>query len=96
MLSLKSLIKFAENPESYIWVDALLIKETPKAILVVFDGKEIWLPKAWILRIKHFSRHCGPRSGMKRLRALARGSAETNRARPISLKISECHWAKKT
>jgi len=45
MFSLKNLLKFVLYSETYIWVDVLLIKETPRAILVVFDGKEIWLPK---------------------------------------------------
>jgi len=44
-------------PETYFWIDVLLIKETKKAILVIFDGKKIWLPKVWILKIKR-NRHC--------------------------------------
>lgn len=48
-------------PETYFWIDVLLIKETKKAILIMFDGKKIWLPKAWILRIKR-NRHCGEQS----------------------------------
>jgi len=47
-----NIIKAALYPQRYIWIDVLLIKETRKAILVVFDGKEIWLPKTWILWIK--------------------------------------------
>jgi len=35
-----------------MWVEVLLIKETRKAILIMFDDKEVWLPKAWIVRIK--------------------------------------------
>ena len=52
MFNLKSWLNRATNPQEYIWVEAILIKETPKAILIEFDGKQIWLPKAWILRIK--------------------------------------------
>jgi len=33
-------------------VDVLLVKEAPKAILVAFDGRQIWLPKAWVWRIR--------------------------------------------
>ncbi len=51
-----SLLKHLLSPlfefYSYIWVDVLLVKETPKAILVEFDGRKNWLPKAWILRMK--------------------------------------------
>ena len=35
----------------YIWIDAILIKETPKAVLIEFDNRNIWFPKAWIIRI---------------------------------------------
>ncbi len=41
------------NPKIYFWVGVLLIKETKKAILIEFDGRKAWLPKAWIVRIKH-------------------------------------------
>ncbi len=40
------------NPRSYIWVKVVIIKETPKAILIMFDGRKEWFPKVWILRIK--------------------------------------------
>lgn len=36
----------------YTWIDVILIKETPKAILIMFDGQKDWFPKAWIARIK--------------------------------------------
>lgn len=39
------------SPKSYIWVDVVIIKNTQKAILVMFDGRKIWLPKAWIIKI---------------------------------------------
>lgn len=51
MFSLKQLIGYYGHSE-YIWVDALLITETEKAILVMFDGRKHWLPKAWIAKIK--------------------------------------------
>ena len=50
-----SLLRYLLSPllsYNYIWVDVLFIKETSKAILVMFDGKKEWLPKAWILGIK--------------------------------------------
>lgn len=40
-------------PKAYFWIDILLIKETEKAILIMFDGNKIWLPKAWIIKIRH-------------------------------------------
>ncbi|MCK4829974.1 hypothetical protein KA005_80385 [bacterium] len=52
MFNLKHWLNLAANPQEYTWIEAALIKETPKAIKILFDGKEIWLPKAWILRIK--------------------------------------------
>jgi len=79
MFNLKHWLNLATNPQEYIWIEAILIKETPKAILIMFDSQKIWLPQAWILRIKRSKhRHCEPR----------RGEA-------ISIKISQYHWAKK-
>lgn len=52
MFSLKHLLNAPVGFYAYIWQDVFLIKETPKAILVTFDGRKNWLPKAWILRIK--------------------------------------------
>ena len=67
------------HPRSYLWVDVILFKETPKAILIMFDGKKEWLPKAWILRIKRSKSKPG----------------HCERSEAISIKISEYHWAKK-
>ena len=53
MFSLSSLFRTFLYPEPYIWADVFLLKETQKAILIEFDGKAAWLPKAWILRMKH-------------------------------------------
>ena len=36
----------------YIWMDVTLIKDTKKAILVMFDNRREWLPKAWIWGVK--------------------------------------------
>jgi len=52
MFSPRSLLNLAIRSHSYIWVDVFLVKETPKAILIIFGGREIWLPKAWIKKIK--------------------------------------------
>ena len=52
MFNLKSWLNLAINPQDYIWIDAILLKETPKAIQILFDDKRIWLPKAWIVQIK--------------------------------------------
>lgn len=57
MFNLKYWLNLASNPQTYIWTEATLIKETPKAILVNFDGRKIWIPKAWILRIKRNQRN---------------------------------------
>ncbi len=37
---------------NYLTIEVTLIKETPKAICINFDGQKAWLPKAWILSIK--------------------------------------------
>ncbi len=52
MFSIKHILEMPYGYHNYIWLDVLLIKETQKAILIKFDGREIWLPKAWILKIK--------------------------------------------
>jgi len=52
MIRMRSLIRFALEHRTYLWVDVIYITETPKAILVTFDGRKAWIPKAWIARIK--------------------------------------------
>ena len=37
---------------NYLTIDAILIKETPKAILIIFGEQKAWIPKTWILSIK--------------------------------------------
>ncbi len=49
------MIRSIYREESYIWIDVLLIKETKKAILVMFDGRKTWIPKPWIIDIRHRS-----------------------------------------
>ncbi len=52
VFTLKRLLGFLFNPDTYIWADVLLIKETQKAVLIEFDGRRSWLPKAWVLAVK--------------------------------------------
>ena len=52
MFSPRTLLNFAIGFHAYIWVDVFLLKETSKAILIIFDNRKIWLPKAWIVKIK--------------------------------------------
>jgi len=52
MFNLKALLSLPYGYYDYIWIDCALIKETQKAILIDFDDRKIWLPKAWILRTK--------------------------------------------
>lgn len=52
MFNLKYWLNLATNPQEYIWIEAILVKETHRALLIEFDDKQIWLPKAWIVRIK--------------------------------------------
>ena len=82
MFNLKHWLNLATNPQEYIWVEVLLIKETPKALLIEFDDKEIWLPKTRILSIKHHKARPHHR--------------EPRRGEAISIKISQYHWAKKS
>jgi len=75
------LLRNVMYPQKYIWMDVILLKETRKAILIEFDSRREWVPRAWVVSIRH-----APLS----LRApnKVRGAA-------ISIKISEYHWAKK-
>ena len=41
MISSRWLLNLAVGFHNYIWVDVFLIKETPKAILIMFDGRKI-------------------------------------------------------
>ena len=52
MIRMWGLIKFIIEPKTCVWVDVTPISETPKAILIVFNGRKAWIPKAWIVRIK--------------------------------------------
>jgi len=64
-------------------MDVELIAETKRAILVRFDEREAWLPKAWIVAIKTRDTANTP------VIARALKSTET-----IFIKISEYHWTR--
>lgn len=46
------LIRQMLEPKKHLWIDVFWVQETPKAILILFDGRKVWIPKAWIVRIK--------------------------------------------
>jgi len=52
MIRIRSLLRFVLEPKTYLWVDANLVRETPRAILIIFDSRKAWIPKAWISRLK--------------------------------------------
>ncbi len=52
MIRIRALIRFILEPRTYLWIDVVFVRETPRAILIIFDGRKAWLPKAWIARIK--------------------------------------------
>ena len=52
MFNLRHLLNAPLGFYTYIWQDVFLIKETPKAVLIIVGNQKAWLPKAWILRIK--------------------------------------------
>lgn len=52
MFSPRFLLNLAIGFYTYMWIDVILVKETTKAILIMFDNRKIWLPKAWIVRMK--------------------------------------------
>ena len=52
MIRIRSLIRFVLERRTYLWIDVVSVKETPKAILIIFDSQKTWIPKAWIAQIK--------------------------------------------
>jgi len=52
MIRMWSLVRFMLEQRTYLWMDVDLVRETPRAILIIFDGRKAWVPKAWIARIK--------------------------------------------
>jgi hypothetical protein len=82
MIRIRRLIRAILEPTTYIWINVTYVCETPKAILIIFDGREAWIPKAWLCRIKrNKGRHVV--------------ASPAKRGEAISIKISDYHWAKK-
>ena len=52
MIRIRSLIRFVLERRTYLWIDVILVRETSKAILIIFDGRKEWIPKAWIAHLK--------------------------------------------
>lgn len=48
----RSIMVFILEPKKHLWIDVFWVVETAKAILIVFDDQQIWIPKVWIARIK--------------------------------------------
>ena len=82
MIRIRNLVRFVLESRTHIWIDIVFVRETPKAILIIFDGQKVWIPKAWIYRIKCNKGHHVIASPAKR------GEA-------ISIKISDYNWSKK-
>ena len=61
MLNIRSILSRPYGYYDYIWIDCTLIRETKKAILIMFDDRKIWLPKAWSVRIKRDRNGCTAR-----------------------------------
>jgi hypothetical protein len=40
------------NPERYIWAQIRILHETDKAILIIYNGIKIWIPKSRIFGIR--------------------------------------------
>ena len=76
MIRAWSLIRLIMAPRMYLWIDAILVHETPKATLIVFDGRKAWIPKTWLCRIK-------------RKKGLYVIASPAKRGGAISIKISE-------
>jgi len=50
VFNLKSMLSCPYGYYDYVWIDCALIRKTRKAILIEFDDRKAWLPKAWIVR----------------------------------------------
>ncbi len=94
MISMRHLIRSILEPKRYLWIDAILVKKTPKAILIVFDGHKTWIPKAWLRRIKHTkgNRVIASLPGLGKTRFLDFYSLADGHK--ISIQLSEYHWVR--
>ena len=52
MIRIRALVRNMLEPKKHLWIDVFWVRETPKAILIIFDGRKAWIPKAWIVRLK--------------------------------------------
>jgi len=52
MIRPSALVRCMLEPKKHLWIDVFWIRETPKAVLVIFDGRKAWIPKVWIVRTK--------------------------------------------
>ncbi len=52
MIRIWALIRYVVEPKKHLWMNVFWVRETPKAILIIFDGRKAWIPKAWIARIE--------------------------------------------
>ena len=92
MFNLKSILSAPYGFYDYIWIDCTLIRETPKAILIDFDNRKIWLPKVWVVEKRNRTTPVilSPK-GAKNLGI----DSPRHHKQPLSIKISQYNWAKK-
>jgi len=95
MISMRNLIKFALENRSHVWIDVILVKETPKVILIIFDDRKVWIPKAWLCRIKRNKSFYAIASSSKAGEARLLGIDSLAVGQAISIQLSEYHWVKK-
>lgn len=95
MISMRNLIKFVLEDRSYLWIDVVLIKEAPKAILIMFDGRKTWIPKAWLCRIKRNKGHHVIASPSRASEAHLLAIDSLAVGQTISIQLSEYHWVTK-
>jgi len=88
MIRLRTLIRRILEPKRYLWMGVILVKETPRALLIIFDGREAWIPKSWLHRVKRNKSLCAIEA-----RLLAIDSLEVGQT--ISIQLSEYHWVMK-
>lgn len=89
------LLKYLLRPKNdYIWINCILIKETPKAMLIEFDNREIWLPKVWI--IKNVGAASWRRTELPCHCERAKRAKQSQAPKETSIKISLRNWAKKS
>lgn len=88
MIRARTVIRRILEPERYLWMDVILVEETPRAILIIFDGRKAWIPKSWLRRIKR-----NKSLYVIGARLLAIDSLLARQI--ISIQLSEYHWVMK-